>query len=90
MSIAEIECNVKSSVEAVLACAELSAKSASRLGPVEVRLWTALLTLGRKPLTRRLLAATSDVMHSARHAEGNDAGHTRGQEATKADKGRMA
>jgi hypothetical protein len=45
---------------------------------------------GCKPLTRRLLAATSDVMHSARHAEGNDAGHTRGQEATKADKGRMA
>jgi hypothetical protein len=50
MSIAEIECNVKSSVEAVLACAELSAKSASRLGPVEVRLWTALLTLGRAVL----------------------------------------
>ena len=44
----------------------------------------------RKPLTRRLLAATSDLMQSARHAEGNDAGHTRGQEAAKTLKGGMA
>ena len=50
MSIVKAECEVKSAVEAVLACAEFSQKSVPRLGPVEVRLWTALLALGRAVL----------------------------------------
>jgi len=50
MSITEAERNVKSAVEAVLACAEYSQKSLPRLGDVEARLWTAVLSLGRAVL----------------------------------------
>jgi hypothetical protein len=40
----------QSAVEAVLACAELAQKSVPRMEPVETRLWTALLALGRAVL----------------------------------------
>jgi hypothetical protein len=50
MSIAKAECDVKSAVAGVLACAEFPQNSVPRLGPVEARLWTALLALGRAVL----------------------------------------
>jgi hypothetical protein len=50
MSIAEAERDVKSAVQAVLACAQISQKCLPRLGDVERRLWTALLALGRAVL----------------------------------------
>ena len=50
MSIAEAERDVKSAVEAVLACAQISQKCLPLLGDVEARLGTALLALGRAVL----------------------------------------
>ena len=50
MSIAEAERDVKSAVEAVLVCAQISQKCLPLLGDVEARLWTALLALGRAVL----------------------------------------
>jgi hypothetical protein len=47
MSIAKAELEVKSAVDVVLACSQISGGSPSRLADVEARLWTALLALGR-------------------------------------------
>jgi hypothetical protein len=47
MSIAKAELEVKSAVDVVLACSQISAGSPSRLADVEAQLWTALLALGR-------------------------------------------
>jgi hypothetical protein len=47
MSIAKAELEVKSAVDVVLACSQISGGSASRLADVEAQLWTALLALGR-------------------------------------------
>lgn len=46
MSIAKAELEVKSAVDAVLACSQISGDSSTRLADVEARLWTALLALG--------------------------------------------
>jgi len=46
MSIAEAERDVKSAVEAMLACAKIALKCLPQLGDVEARLWTALLADG--------------------------------------------
>lgn len=47
MSIANAEREVKSAVDAVLACSQIIGGASSRLADVEARLWTALLALGR-------------------------------------------
>jgi hypothetical protein len=47
MSIAKAELEVKSAVDAVLACSQISGGSPARLADVEVQVWTALLALGR-------------------------------------------
>lgn len=47
MSIAKAEADVKSAVDAVLACSEIPGDSLPRLAEVEASLWTALLALGR-------------------------------------------
>jgi hypothetical protein len=51
MSIAKAEADVKSAVDAVLACSEISGDSLPLLAEAEASLWTALLALGRAVTT---------------------------------------
>lgn len=81
MSIVKVECEVKSAVEAVLACADCSGKSPPRLEQREARLWTALLALGRVVLALLLARCAAQLRPSTYVYNGQhfafDASHRR-------------
>ena len=67
MSIAKAEVDVKSAVDAVLACGQISGDSLPRLAVVEASLWTALLALGRA-VSALFLARCADRRRAATYS----------------------